>query len=84
MDERECAMKFHVTDSVKPLASAMAMVKMGNRIVLENGHGKSYIENIKNGDKIILKEVGGTFMFEVKFPEKKKDPPPGFTWRGWL
>ena len=31
-----CDMKFHVTDTTKPLASAAAIAKMGNRVVLED------------------------------------------------
>jgi hypothetical protein len=59
-----CEMKFHVTDTTKPLASALAVVKMGNRIVLDmNG---SYILNVATGEKVILKEEGGTYVFEVE------------------
>ena len=41
-------MKFHVTDT-KPLASAAAIANMGNRVELEDGPGKSYIENVARG-----------------------------------
>jgi hypothetical protein len=59
-----CEMKFHVTDTTKPLASAMAMVKMGNRVVLDDG--MSYIENKATGERVMLKESGGTYVFEVE------------------
>ncbi len=32
-----CKVEFHVTDSTKPLASAMAVVKAGNRVILDQG-----------------------------------------------
>ena len=60
-----CEMKFHVTDTTKPLAAAMAVVKLGNRVVLEQGDGKSYIENLETGDRVMLKESGGTFVFDI-------------------
>ena len=47
-----CDMKFHVTDTTNPWASAAAIAKMGNRVVLEDGVGKSYIENVATGKKI--------------------------------
>ena len=60
-----CEMNFHVTDTTKPLAAAMAITKMGNRVVLEAGAGKSYIENLTTGDKVILRESGGTYVFDI-------------------
>jgi hypothetical protein len=61
----ECDMNFHVTDTTKPLASAMAVTRMGNRVVLESGVGNSYIENIATGKRILLKERGGTYVFDT-------------------
>ena len=78
MKEEMCEMKFHVTDTIKPLAAAMATVKMGNRVVLEDGLGKSYIENARSGDKIML-----TFVFDAEFPENDKSQTTGFRWQGW-
>jgi hypothetical protein len=59
-----CNMEFHVADSTKPLASAMAVVKAGNKVVLDEKG--SYILNKHTGERIDLKEVGGTFIFEVE------------------
>ena len=59
-------MEFHVTNATKPLASAMAVVKAGNKVVLSHEVGGSYIENIATGKKIKLKESGATFVFEVE------------------
>ena len=55
-----------MTDTTKPLASASAIAMMGNRVVMEGGMGKSYIENIETGRKIMLKESGGTFVFDAE------------------
>ncbi len=36
-----CEMKFHVADATRPLASAMAVVNMGNRIVLSRATSRT-------------------------------------------
>ena len=59
-------LKFHVTDTTKPLASAAAITKMGNKIVMEDGPGKAYIESVATGKRILLKESGGTYVFDVE------------------
>ena len=61
-----CEMRFHVTDTTKPLASAAAIAKMGNRVVLEEGPGKAYIENISTGLRLPLRESGGTFVLDAE------------------
>ncbi len=57
-------MKFHIADATKPLASAMAVAKMGNRVAL--GDYLSYVENKATGERVLLKESGGTYAFEVE------------------
>ena len=61
-----CDMRFHVTDTTKPLASAAAIAKMGNRVVLEEGPGKAYIENIVTGQRLPLRESGGTYVLDAE------------------
>ena len=61
----ECNVEFHVTNATKPLASALAVVNANNRVVLTKEPGGSFIENIAT-KKIKLKEVGGTFVFDVE------------------
>ncbi len=51
-------LNFHVTCATKSLAAAMAIAKMGNRTILEEGPGKSYAESLKTGDKVMLRESG--------------------------
>lgn len=70
-------MRFHVTDTTKPLASAAAIAKMGNKVVLQDGPGNSFIENVTTGQRIALKERGGTFVFDADCLEGS-----GFTGRG--
>lgn len=48
------------------------------RLVLEDGLGKAYIENIAAAQRIMLRESGGTHGFSVEFCEG-----PGLTRRGW-
>ncbi len=43
-----CEMNFQVTDTTKPFASAIAVVKMGNRVVLDDE--LSCIENKATGE----------------------------------
>ena len=31
----------------------------------------------------MLKESGGTFVFDVEFPENGKSQRTGFRWQGW-
>ena len=57
-------MKFHVTDTTKPLAAAMAVVKMGSRVVLDIDG--SHIENKATGERIILEKKNNTYVFEVE------------------
>ena len=61
-------MKFHITDTTSPLASAAVIAKMGNRVVLEDGPGKPYIENVATGMKIHLRESGGTYVLDADCP----------------
>ena len=75
-----CNMEFHVTNSTKPLASAAAVVKAGNRVVLDPEG--SYIENRKTGERIRLKESKGTYVFEVVQEVVTRASEVGFTMRG--
>ena len=74
-----CNMELHVTDSTKPLASALALVNAGNRTVLSKEG--SYIENEKTKEKIMLMVNGGTFVFDVEC-ETPKSVDAVFSWHG--
>ncbi len=73
-------MKFHVTDTIKPLASAMAVMKMGNRVVLDDG--LSCIENNAMGERVLLKESGGACAFEVEGKPFVANKSVGFARQG--
>ncbi len=51
-----------MTNSTKPAASAMAVVKADNRVILDQGG--SCVENKLT--RIKLLEVGGAFLFEIE------------------
>ena len=76
LGKSECSMEFHVTNTTKPLASALAVVNAGNRVVLTKEPGGSFIENIATKKRIKLKEVGGTFVFDVE--SEKRSESSGF------
>ena len=67
---RQAAMDFNVADVRKPLASAVCVVRCGNRIVmdqdLESGKIGGYIENRSTGEKMAIREDNGTFVYDVK------------------
>jgi hypothetical protein len=64
---RASGMMFHVADVAKPLASAAKVCEAGNRIVMDPEPGKSYVENVLTGERMMLKKERGTFVFEVEF-----------------
>jgi hypothetical protein len=64
---RASGMMFHVADVAKPLASAAKVCEAGNRIVMDPEPGKSYVENVLTGERMLLKKERGTFVFEVEF-----------------
>ena len=62
---RMSAIEFHVADVSKPLASAVRMVKAGNRVVLD-GDG-SYILNKATGETMKVTTKNDTFVFDVQY-----------------
>lgn len=71
-----CDMKFDVTYTTKPLATAATIAKMGNRVVFVDGPGKAYIETVATGKRNMLRESGGTYILNVGLIEG-----PGFNGR---
>jgi len=66
---RSSGLMFNVADVAKPLASAAKVCEAGNRIILDPEPGKSFIENISTGERMGLKVVKGTYVFEVKYSD---------------
>ena len=63
--------KFNVANVNRELASAVAVVKAANRIVLDfaqGGSDASYIENKETGGNVLVR-IGGsnTFVFDVQY-----------------
>ena len=58
----------------------MAVVKMGNRVVLDDE--MSYIENKATGERVMLKENGGTYVFEVEGVPVVTNTAVGFARQG--
>jgi hypothetical protein len=63
-EEDACETQPHVTDATKPLAAAVAVVRMRNGVALEEGPGRSYAENLRTDGRARLRESGG-FAFDA-------------------
>ena len=64
-------MPIQVVDVGKVLGSAREVLDTGNRIVLdrdEQGRSCSYLEHNASGHRTVVKEVRGTFQFDIRVP----------------
>ena len=66
---RTGAINFHVGNVTKPLASTLRVVKAGNRIVLGRGADDNYIENLKFGDRMKLRDERGVYVYNEVYDE---------------
>ena len=57
------ALTFQVTDVSKPLLSVRKVIRNGHRVVFQEGD--SYIEDLRTGDKMTLKDKGGMFVLKM-------------------
>jgi hypothetical protein len=70
---RPSGLLFNVADVAKPLASAVKVCKAGNKVVLDlSAPGRSYVESHETGERMMLTEERGTFVFEVEFLDDGK------------
>jgi hypothetical protein len=70
---RPSGLLFNVADVAKPLASAVKVCKAGNKVVLDlSAPGMSYVESHETGERMMLTEERGTFVFEVEFMDDGK------------
>ncbi len=74
-------MNFHVADAAKPLAASMAIAKLGHRIVVEYGPRRGHVENLRAGDRVMLRESGGTFVFDADCARALTFSRRGYPWR---
>ena len=65
---RRSAMSFNEADVRKPLASAVAVARAGNRIVLDLDTG-SFIENKRTGEKMKVEMENNTFVFDAQIED---------------
>ena len=63
------AIKFNVTNVKKPLASASRVVAAGNRIVMDESGGGSYIENKETKEKMKLRVDRGVYVFDATYED---------------
>ncbi len=60
-------MRAQVCATTRPLYSIAQCVKVGHRVVFDKvENGGSYIEHRQTGEKVMLKEAGGTYALEVE------------------
>ena len=64
---RLSSMTFNMAGVTKPLASAAQVVASGNRIVLDPNPDESYVQNIRTGEKMALREQKGVYVFDVQY-----------------
>ena len=58
--------EFTLCDVNKALGSVSNICGNGNRVVFENGDYRSYVENLKTGEKVYLREANGVYVYEVR------------------
>ena len=59
-------MNFAVADVTKALGSVGEMCAAGHRVVFDDSkEGGSYIENLKNGEKILMKKDNGVYVVDL-------------------
>ena len=75
-------MKAQVCEVNKALLSVKKVTQAGNRVVFEEG--KSYIEDVKTGEKMWLQEKNGMYLLKlwVKTEAKPKTDASGFAGQG--
>ena len=64
---RPSSMTFNLAGVTKPLASAAQVVASGNRVVLDPQPDRCYVENVKTGERMKLREHKGVYVFDVQY-----------------
>ena len=64
-------MEFQVAEVKKPLAAVWRICEKGNRVCFGPGEQDNFVENLKNGEKMFMKRVGGSYVLEVDFVEDR-------------
>ena len=66
---RPSSMTFNLAGVTKPLASAAQVVASGNRIVLDPQPDQCFVENVKTGERMRLREHRGVYVFDVQYDD---------------
>ena len=64
---RPSSMTFNLAGVTKPLASAAQVVASGNRVVLDPQPDRCFVENVKTGERMKLREHKGVYVFDVQY-----------------
>ena len=64
-------MEFQVAEVKKPLAAVWRICEKGNRVCFGPGEQDNFVENLKNGENMFMKRVGGSYVLEVDFVEDR-------------
>ena len=64
---RPSSMTFNLAGVTKPLASAAQVVASGNRVVLDLEPDRCFVENVKTGECMKLREHKGVYVFDVQY-----------------
>ena len=70
-NERQCGIKFLVTDVKKPLAAVSAIVDEDNVVVFGPGPWGSFIQNAQTGERIPMERKKWTYVIRVEYPGAK-------------
>ena len=68
-DGKARSMGFHVTEVKKPLAAVSRIIDKGNKVQFGPKDEDNFIENIRTGERILMRRENGTFAIEVDFEE---------------
>ena len=69
---RLSAIRFNVANVAKPLAAAVKVAQAGNIIVMHPDPDKCFIQNIESGERMMLRESRGTYVFDVIYEDTKE------------
>jgi hypothetical protein len=68
-DGKSRSMGFHVTEVKKPSEAVSRIIDKGNKVHFGPKDEDNFIENMKTGEKIMMKRENGTFAIEVDYDE---------------
>ena len=64
---------FQVTDVRKPLLAVKRITERGNIVQFGPAENDNFIKNKLSGDKVLLRQKGGSYIMDVSFGETGQD-----------